>query len=165
MTLTPGQSTSKLEQSNGITRALPFTLRCDGTGQENYPDGTPKKWWSKLTVLEDGRETLRKEIVVNDPLVTLGIRFYQSGYGQTGEVESLLLNATGHGETKQITLRPFPLTPGQHIDGLSRTGEPGGPILGIARRQFDVLARDDAVCGKHHRGGPLPRLRIPAQAI
>jgi cytochrome c biogenesis protein len=105
--LTPGQSTSKLEQSNGITRALPFTLRCDGTGQENYPDGTPKKWWSKLTVIEDGRETLRKEIVVNDPLVTHGIRFYQSGYGQTGEVESLLLNATGNGETKQITLRPY----------------------------------------------------------
>ncbi|MGB9103391.1 MAG: cytochrome c biogenesis protein ResB [Terriglobales bacterium] len=104
--LTPGQSASKLEQSNGITRALPFTLRCDGTGQENYPDGTPKKWWSKLTVLEDGRETLRKEIVVNDPLVTHGIRFYQSGYGQTGEVESLLLNATGNGQTKQITLRP-----------------------------------------------------------
>jgi cytochrome c biogenesis protein len=106
VTLTPGQSTSKLEQSNGVARALPFTLRCDGTGQENYPDGTPKKWWSKLVVLENGRETLRKEIVVNDPLVTHGIRFYQSGYGQTGEVESLLLNATGNGETKQITLRP-----------------------------------------------------------
>ena len=107
VTLTPGQSTSRLEQSNGVARALPFTLRCDGTGQENYPDGTPKKWWSKLTVIEDGREMLRKEIVVNDPLVTHGIRFYQSGYGQTGEVESLLLNATGHGETKQITLRPY----------------------------------------------------------
>jgi cytochrome c biogenesis protein len=105
--LTPGQSTSKLEQSDGVARALPFTLRCDGTGQENYPDGTPKKWWSKLTVLEDGRETLRKEIVVNDPLVTHGIRFYQSGYGQTGQVESLLLNAAGNGESKQITLRPY----------------------------------------------------------
>ena len=54
----------------------------------------------------NGRETLHKEIVVNDPLVTHGIRFYQSGYGQTGEVESLLLNATGNGESKQITLRP-----------------------------------------------------------
>ncbi|MBZ5628926.1 MAG: cytochrome c biogenesis protein ResB [Acidobacteriia bacterium] len=105
--LTPGQSTSKLEQQNGVTRPLPFTLRCDGTGQENYPDGTPKKWWSKLTVIEDGRVVLRKEIVVNDPLVTHGIRFYQSGYGQTGEVESLLLNATAKGETRQITLRPY----------------------------------------------------------
>ena len=105
--LTPGQSTSRMEQSNGVTRILPFTLRCDGTGQENYPDGSPKKWWSKLTVIEDGRVTLRKEIVVNDPLVTHGIRFYQSGYGQTGDVESLLLNATANGETRQITLRPY----------------------------------------------------------
>jgi cytochrome c biogenesis protein len=104
--LTPGQSTSKLERQNGVARPLPFTLRCDGTGQENYPDGTPKKWWSKLTVIEGGREVLRKEIVVNDPLVTHGIRFYQSGYGETGEVESLLLNATAKGETRQITLRP-----------------------------------------------------------
>jgi cytochrome c biogenesis protein len=104
--LTPGQSTSKLDQTNGVSRVLPFTLRCDGTGQENYPDGTPKKWWSKLTVIENGRETLRKEIVVNDPLVTHGIRFYQSGYGQTGEPESLLLNASRNGQSRQITLRP-----------------------------------------------------------
>ncbi len=108
MMLTPGQSTSKLEQGNGIVRALPFTLRCDGTGQENYPDGTPKKWWSKLTVVENGRETLRKEIVVNDPLVTHGIRFFQAGYGQTGEVESILLNVTAlnSADTRQISLRP-----------------------------------------------------------
>ncbi|MGZ4826398.1 MAG: cytochrome c biogenesis protein ResB, partial [Terriglobales bacterium] len=105
--LTPGQSTTKLEQTNGITRPLPFTLRCDGTGQENYPDGTPRKWWSKLTVLEDGREILRKEIVVNDPLVTHGIRFYQAGYGMTGDVESVLLNVTRGADTRQITLRSY----------------------------------------------------------
>jgi cytochrome c biogenesis protein len=104
--LTPGQSTAKLEQSNGVTRPLPFTLRCDGTGQENYPDGSPKKWWSRLTVIENGRETEKKEIVVNDPLVTHGIRFYQSGYGQTGEVESVVLNASLGAETRQITLVP-----------------------------------------------------------
>ncbi len=105
--LTPGQTTSKLEQQNGMTRALPFTLRCDGTGQENYADGTPRKWWSKLTVIEDGRETIRKEIVVNDPLVTHGIRFYQSGYGMTGDVESVLLNVSNGEETKQVTLRTY----------------------------------------------------------
>jgi cytochrome c biogenesis protein len=104
--LTPGQSTARLEQTNGIARLLPFTLRCDGTGQENYPDGTPKKWWSRLTVIENGRETLKKEIVVNDPLVTHGIRFYQSGYGQTGDIESVVLNARGAADARQITLVP-----------------------------------------------------------
>jgi cytochrome c biogenesis protein len=107
--LTPGQQTDRLELHAGATRALPFTLRCDGTGQENYPDGTPKRWWSKLVVLEKGREVQRKEIAVNDPLVSHGIRFYQSGYGMTGEVESVLLNAIPSGkpgETTQISLRP-----------------------------------------------------------
>lgn len=109
LTMTPGQTVNQVEQRDGKSRALPFALRCDGTGQENYADGSPKRWWSRLVVLEDGRETLKKEIVVNDPLVREGIRFYQSGYGQTGEVESLLLNVRSPerpGETRQITLRP-----------------------------------------------------------
>ena len=109
LSLTPGQQTDKLEVRDKTIRPLPFTLRCDGTGQENYPDGTPKKWWSRLTVLENGREVLRKEIVVNDPLVRDGIRFYQSGYGITGEVESLLFTVTPAGnpqDATQVTLRP-----------------------------------------------------------
>jgi cytochrome c biogenesis protein len=109
LSLTPGQQTDKLELRDKTVRGLPFTLRCDGTGQENYPDGTPKKWWSRLTVLENGREVLRKEIVVNDPLVREGIRFYQSGYGITGEVESLLFTVSPAGKPQdatQITLRP-----------------------------------------------------------
>ncbi len=109
LTLTPGQTVDRVEQRDSKTRALPFALRCDGTGQENYADGSPKRWWSRLVVLESGREVLKKEIVVNDPLVRGGIRFYQSGYGQTGEVESLLLNVRlpgNTGETRQITLRP-----------------------------------------------------------
>jgi cytochrome c biogenesis protein len=108
ISLSPGQSTTKLELRDGSVRPLPFTLRCDATGQENYPDGTPKKWWSRLTVLKNKHELLKKEIVVNDPLVTHGIRFYQSGYGTTGEVESLLLNIapkTG-GDLRQVTIRP-----------------------------------------------------------
>src|SRR5205085_11433311 len=67
---------------------------CDGAGQENYKDGSPKKWWSKLAVVDNGREVLRKEIVVNDPLVYRGVRFYQASFGQTGQVEKLLLTAT-----------------------------------------------------------------------
>ncbi len=132
--LSPGQSTSKLELTNGAVRPLPFALRCDGTGQENYPDGTPKKWWSKLTVLEDGREVLRKEIVVNDPLVTHGIRFYQSGYGQTGDVESVLLNVNTGAEIKQISLRPK--QPVQLGDGAS-----------VNMTQFipDFVARDGEI--------------------
>ncbi len=51
------------------TRRLPFSVKCYSAGQENYADGSPKKWWSKLAVVENGKEVASKEIVVNDPLV------------------------------------------------------------------------------------------------
>ncbi len=94
VTLTRGQQSSQLEPQNGVKRNLPFAVRCDGAGQENYADGTPKRWWSDLAVLKDGQVILRKQIVVNDPLVYGGIRFYQASYGKTGKLDKLVLTAT-----------------------------------------------------------------------
>jgi cytochrome c biogenesis protein len=106
VTLNKGQSTDKLELRTGETKPLPFTLRCEGAGQENYADGSPKKYWSDLMVLENGREALKKQIIVNDPLVTHGIRFYQSGYGQSGELESVRFYVTtAGGEPLQVALK------------------------------------------------------------
>jgi cytochrome c biogenesis protein len=57
-------------------------------------------------VVRDGREVQRKEIVVNDPLVFGGIRFYQSSYGPTGKIDKLILSAkpTNSAEKKEIAL-------------------------------------------------------------
>ena len=99
------QQVQQVETRSGVIRKLGFSVRCDGTGQENYADGSPKKWWSKLAVVEDGREVFRKEIVVNDPLVYRGVRFYQASFGQTGKVEQLLLTATSKdGKSQDISL-------------------------------------------------------------
>ena len=92
--LTPGTASNQIEIKNGVTRTLPFSIRCDGTGEETYADGTPKKWWSKLAVMDGGREIKNKEIVVNDPLVYQGVRFYQASYGRTGKLDRLILDAT-----------------------------------------------------------------------
>jgi cytochrome c biogenesis protein len=92
--LTRGQQSSEVKPANGSPRNLPFAVRCDGAGQENYPDGTPKRWWSDLAVVENGEVTLRKQIVVNDPLVYRGVRFYQASYGQTGKIDKMVLTAT-----------------------------------------------------------------------
>jgi cytochrome c biogenesis protein len=101
VSLERGQQISEISLKDGGTKHLPFAIRCDGAGQENYPDGSPKRWWSKLAVLQDGHEMNSKEIAVNDPLVYSGIRFYQSGYGSTGKVEKLLLTASARdGKTK-----------------------------------------------------------------
>jgi cytochrome c biogenesis protein len=106
VTLTRGQQSSQVEAQNGIQRSLSFTIRCDGAGQDNYADGSPKRWWSDLTVLENGKAVVRKQIVVNDPLVYRGIRFYQASYGSTGKVDKLVLTVTSRDGkiAKDITL-------------------------------------------------------------
>jgi len=107
LALTNGQQASQIQLQNGTTRALPFTIRCDGAGQENYADGTPKRWWSNLAVLNGGRETQRKQIVVNDPLVYGGVRFYQASYGSNGELDKVMLTATpakGTGAAQELSL-------------------------------------------------------------
>jgi len=92
--LSPGKAGNQIEMKNGVIKDLPFAIRCDAAGEDTYTDGTPKKYWSKLAVVADGREVSSKEIVVNDPLVYNGVRFYQASYGRTGKLEKLVLNAT-----------------------------------------------------------------------
>jgi cytochrome c biogenesis protein len=100
--LTPGHQSSQIELRMGSTRALPFAIRCDGAGEDTYADGTPKKYWSKLAVVADGQEVESKEIVVNDPLVYRGVRFYQSSYGRTGKLDQLILSATPASDRRAV---------------------------------------------------------------
>jgi len=105
--LNEGQTSNLVELRDGSTRKLPFAIRCDSAGQDNYQDGTPKKWWSKLAVVADGHDVKKKEIVVNDPLLYNGVRFYQSSYGPNGKVDKLSLVAVpsnGSGTKQEIGL-------------------------------------------------------------
>src|SRR6202142_544841 len=105
ISLNEGQTSNAVEIRDGSTRTLPFAIRCDAAGQEDYKDGTPKKWWSKLVVVKDGQDVQKKEIVVNDPLLYSGIRFYQASYGPTGKVDKLLLVAapkSGPGQKQEF---------------------------------------------------------------
>jgi len=111
VSLGPGMSVERVEPAGprGVSRPLPFTLRCEGAGMEKYADGSPKQYWTQLVVEENGREVLRKRIHVNEPLTHRGIRFFQSSYGSTGvptqlEIEASWLN--GKTPLQKITLRP-----------------------------------------------------------
>ena len=107
LVLNPGHQSNQVELRSGVTRTLPFSIRCDAAGEENYADGTPKKYWSKLAVVDGARDVLNKEIVVNDPLVYRGVRFYQATFGQTGKVKQLILEArpaSGAGPAQEISL-------------------------------------------------------------
>ena len=119
--LTPGNESSQIELKNGSVKRVPFAIRCFDAGEETYPDGSPKKYWSKLAVIDDGKEVSRKEIVVNDPMVYHGVRFYQASYGRTGKLDKLVLSVSpkdGKGEAREITLaddKAVPLDPDTKI--------------------------------------------------
>jgi len=115
LTLSPGASSSQIEMKSGLTRTLPFSIRCDGTGEETYKDGTPKRWWSQLAVLDGGREADRKEIAVNDPMVYRGVRFYQASYGRTGKLDRLIVEATSV-SGKTTASQELSLALGQTVD-------------------------------------------------
>ncbi len=107
LSLDEGQTSNTIEIRDGTTRTLPFAIRCDSAGQEDYKDGTPKKWWSNLAVVKDGQDVQKKEIVVNDPLLYSGVRFYQSSYGPNGKIDRFSLIAApsdGSGQKQEIGL-------------------------------------------------------------
>jgi cytochrome c biogenesis protein len=106
LNLNEGQTSNVVELREGGTRTMPFSLRCDAAGQENYKDGTPKKWWSKLAVVEGGQDVKAKEIVVNDPLIYKGVRFYQSSYGPNGKVDKLVVAANPNPAFKSASSSP-----------------------------------------------------------
>ena len=89
-----------------VTRTLPFSVRCDSASVEDYLDkdgrdtGMPRKYWSKLVVVENGRDVRSKEIIVNDPLTYRGLRFYQSGMDQGSKVRSVDVEVTAPGATE-----------------------------------------------------------------
>jgi cytochrome c biogenesis protein len=94
MALQNGQTSNQIELRQGGTKQIPFAVKCNGAGQENYADGSPKRWWSKLAVVQNGNEIEAKEIVVNDPLVHQGLRFYQASFGSTGKLTGLKVAVT-----------------------------------------------------------------------
>jgi cytochrome c biogenesis protein len=96
VSLTPGARTEAVDPMTGpgAPHRLGFTVRCDGVGIEKYPDGSPKQYWSRLAVEENGREVARKTISVNDPLTYKGIRFFQASYGSAGRPHKLVFEAS-----------------------------------------------------------------------
>jgi cytochrome c biogenesis protein len=65
---------------------LGFTVRCNYFTIEYYPNGMPKTYLSKITILENGKPVTLSDgkdvhfLEVNTPLTYKGITFYQSSY-------------------------------------------------------------------------------------
>ena len=68
-----GKEASHLDARGGKEHIdLPFSVRNNRFWVETYPNGQPRKYASDLSVIESGREVLRKTITVNDPLAVQG---------------------------------------------------------------------------------------------
>ncbi|MEW6571921.1 MAG: cytochrome c biogenesis protein ResB [Nitrospirota bacterium] len=107
----PEGATSDIAFSNaGREIPLGFFVRCDNFDIEFYgKSDMPKEYRSWLTIIEDGKEVLRKSIVVNDPLTYKGITFYQASYGllseNLGRSIFILDIISGGGQAERLNLR------------------------------------------------------------
>jgi cytochrome c biogenesis protein len=136
---TLGQITVSDNRGVETKKALPFLIRCDAAGEETYADGSPKKWWSKLALIENGKEVASKMIVVNDPLVYKGIRIYQASMGQSSTPKTLTFSATptGGGEAAAVEVP---------MDG--QAALPDGETLSVLRWVPDYYVQDNEVYKK-----------------
>ncbi|HEX3032858.1 MAG TPA: cytochrome c biogenesis protein ResB [Bacillota bacterium] len=92
-----GQTFSLVKDVQWSTTVKPsladdFQVRVNKFTMETYPDGSPKGYFSDLTVFEGGQEKLQKTIRVNDPLNYKGVKFYQSSYGSVNKIIFNVLN-------------------------------------------------------------------------
>lgn len=102
LVLNKGQAVSELELSDKRVHKLPFTVKFENGAREDYPDGSPKQWWSQVSVLENGKEVQRKKIEVNEPLVRKGIRFFQSSFGTSEEIDTLSITVASKANPKDV---------------------------------------------------------------
>lgn len=109
VSLTEGESSNQVELrgKNSVVR-LPFQIRCNAAGVEHYADGTPKKWWSDLVIVQNGQEVSSKHILVNDPMDYGGIRIFQSSFGSSGNPLEFVLTLKDQPGSAPLsaTLRP-----------------------------------------------------------
>jgi len=94
-----GESAQRVQIRNSAEAFdLGFEIRCEDFDVSFYDTGAPKEFRSSLTILEQGRPMLKKDIIVNDPLRYKGINIYQSSYGtlpSTDVVLSFTSSSTG----------------------------------------------------------------------
>ncbi|MBU1053585.1 MAG: cytochrome c biogenesis protein ResB [Proteobacteria bacterium] len=82
VTIPEGKSVKNVILRNtGDKQPLGFEIRCDDFNVTFYKSGMPKEYRSALTILENGKPVLKKDIIVNDPLRYKGINVFQSNYG------------------------------------------------------------------------------------
>jgi len=92
---------SFLKGTSTESMVMPFYVRCNDFSIDFYPNGMPKEFKSNLTIIDDGKEVLTSDIIVNEPLYYKGVRIYQASFGDGGsDIRLKLMKLDGSGETE-----------------------------------------------------------------
>ena len=97
-----------LQGTDTATLKLPFEVRCNSFDIDFFPTGAPKEFRSNLTIIDNGKEMLTSNIIVNEPLYYKGMRIYQASYGDAGsEVAFDLFHLDGSEKVSQVKLKVY----------------------------------------------------------
>ncbi len=87
---------------------MPFEIRCDDFEINFFSTGAPSEFRSTLTIIEDGKEMMTSDIIVNEPLYYKGVRIYQASFGDGGsEVNLNLYRLNNKGNIDTVTGRIY----------------------------------------------------------
>ena len=91
-----GDTVSQVSSAAGKIQPLNFQVKCNSFAAEFYPGGAPRDYRSDLSVIQNGKEMVRKTIRVNDPLTFGGVTLYQASYGALpGQATIKVMNRNG----------------------------------------------------------------------
>jgi cytochrome c biogenesis protein len=92
---------------------LGFLIQCDDFNVSYYESGTPREYRSSLTIIEQDKSILNKNITVNDPLRYKGINIFQSSFGEVPPNKitiQIINNLSGMSYSEKVTIgKPFDL--------------------------------------------------------
>ncbi len=94
MAVPEGGKESEISFLNGTSTEylkMPFEIRCDDFEINFFSTGAPSEFRSTLTIIEDGKEVMTSDIIVNEPLYYKGVRIYQASFGDGGSKVNLNL--------------------------------------------------------------------------
>jgi cytochrome c biogenesis protein len=86
---------------------LGFSIKCNEFEVKFYDNGAPDVFRSNLSIIEDGKESFKEDILVNHPLRHKGINIFQSSYGTAAPDSALfeiLDNTTQESITKTLKI-------------------------------------------------------------
>lgn len=158
------KSLKDILHKDGI-QPLGFAIRCDDFDVEFYENSnTPKEFISWLTVIEDGKEVLKKVIEVNDPLTYKGTTFYQANYGMIPNVPGWFIlrvtSKSGASEIKKLNFGEKFTIPGANLEGTIKDFSPaiafdnqGKPFTSVEMMNNPAVFIDFTESGKEKYSG------------